>query len=182
MTLRCTDHLIQEHRMILRAIYVLKAMAERARDLKLPDPGDVAWLLGFFKGFADEHHQVKEEAIFFPALKKTALGKTAGQLNHLVAEHEQERSIINGLQDAMRTRDFDAFAYFGGRFAEVLANHIYKEDHILFELAEKEIPAAMDAAVTEEMERFDRRIETEDYDDLFRSIVDLEWKYLRKAA
>ena len=65
MSLRCTDHLIQEHRLIVRAVYVIKTMADQAKQLKLPETEDVEAILGFFRHFADQHHQTKAERVFF---------------------------------------------------------------------------------------------------------------------
>src|SRR5262245_15781185 len=131
MSLRCTDHLIQEHRLILRCVYVLEAMAEQASTAKMPATEDVDKLLDFLKRFADDHHQGKEETVLFPCLRQASEGPISA-LQMMMFEHEQERSLVEGLEDALRTHRHEDFAYFGGRLAEILSNHIYKEDNILF--------------------------------------------------
>jgi hemerythrin-like domain-containing protein len=182
MALRCTDHLIQEHRLILRAVYVLKAMADQASELKMPSQQDVEKLIEFFRRFADDHHQAKEEAVLFPALRHSELSRTNGPLRHMMFEHEQERSLVGGLEDALRTRNHQDFAYYGRRMSTILSNHIFKEDHILFDLVEKAITKDADEKLIEEMVHFDEPFRLGCYDDLVRTVNELEWKYLGKAA
>src|SRR5690349_18890518 len=123
MPLTCTDHLIQEHRLILRAVYVLEAMADQAHSGNMPADDDVAKLLDFLKRFADDHHQGKEEAVLFPCLREAADGPS-NALRLMMFEHEQERSLVRGLEDALHTHKNEDFAYYGGRLAEILSTHI----------------------------------------------------------
>jgi hemerythrin-like domain-containing protein len=182
MALRCTDHLIQEHRLILRAIYVLTAMADQAADLKMPLSQDVETLLDFFRRFADDHHQGKEESVLFPALRASDLGRTNGPLTQMMFEHEQERSLVEGLEDALRSRKHADFAYYGRRMATVLCNHIFKEDHILFDLVEKAITKETDERLVKEMEHFDEALGSGRREELNRVVNQLEWRYLGRAA
>src|SRR5690242_6669891 len=182
MTLRCTDHLVREHRLILRAVYVIKAMADQAKQLKMPETQDVEALLDFFRHFADEHHQTKEETILFPGLRANDAGKSANALRQMIFEHEQERSLIQALEEAMHTRNHQDFSYFANRMAEVLSNHIYKEDHILFSLAEAAISQDADAGLVREMVEFDGSLQPGVYKEWARTINRLEWIYLDKVA
>ena len=60
--------LMDEHRVIERAIAALAAYARAvARGSDLPR-SDLAGLVGFLKGYADEHHHGKEEDILFRAM------------------------------------------------------------------------------------------------------------------
>jgi hemerythrin-like domain-containing protein len=182
MTLRCTDHLIQEHRIILRAIFVLYAMADRAKESRMPDAEDIESLLNFFRRFADDHHQCKEETVLFPELRNTDAGKTKGPLGQMMFEHDQERSLVEGLENALRTKNAADFFYYGDRLAGVLSTHIYKEDNILFDLVEKTITKEADARLAQEMEKFDLSTQPGLVDGLKHEVTRLEWKYLGKAA
>jgi len=182
MKFNCTNHLSQEHKRILRAIYVLEAMAERARTGRIPEAGDVEKLLNFFKGFADEHHQGKEESVLFPAFNRASDAVTAAPLRHMMFEHEQERSLVSGLEDSLRTRRNTEFAYYAGRLADQLSNHIYKEENILFDLVERTISPETDGVLTLEMIACDEALTSGKYDAFVQIVNDLEWKYLGKAA
>jgi len=182
MSLSCTDHLIQEHRLILRAVFVVEAMAAQARHFQLPDPTDVELLLDFLRRFADEHHQTKEESILFPALRAAGTHQPPGAVRQMIFEHEQERSLIQGLQDALRTRNHGNFVYFGYRMADLLSSHIYKEDNILFDLAEHAIDGDTDTVLIEKMCDFDRTLATGRYDSWVAMVNELERKYLKKVV
>ncbi len=180
--MRCTAHLIQEHRIILRAVFVLFAMADRAKEGAMPDANDVESLLNFFRRFGDEHHQGKEETVLFPALRNTDVGKTNGPLRQMMFEHDQERSLIEGLENALHTKHPDDFAYYSRRLADVLSNHIYKEDNILFDLVEKTITREDDGRLELDMEKVDRSMAPGLHDELVRDVTRLEWKYIGKVA
>jgi hemerythrin-like domain-containing protein len=182
MALKCVDSLIQEHRLILRAVYVLEAMADRAKNRQMPAEIDVDRLLLFFRRFADAHHQAKEECVLFPALRRKPDTPAEGALHRMMFEHEQERSLIEGLEDALRTRKDSDFSYYGRRLADILGNHIYKEDRILFALVERSITTDDDAVLADEMAAFDRDLQSGSHEEMHRLVTDLERKYLGRAA
>ena len=70
--MKCTDLLIQEHKIILRALDVLDHMATRVENSQLVAFEDVETLLRFLRGFADDHHQAQEESALFPELMRTS--------------------------------------------------------------------------------------------------------------
>jgi hemerythrin-like domain-containing protein len=59
---------------------------------------------------------------------------------------------------------------------DLIRNHIYKEDNILFDIVDRSISDEQDAKVVAEFSNF--QINPSVLADLRR----LEWKYLRKAA
>src|SRR5689334_22300237 len=101
--MKCTDLLIQDHKIILRGLEVLQAMSEREQRSDPVAAEDVEMLLRFLRAFADDHHQNKEESAFFPALPVTC-AIDYPSVRHMVFEHNQERSLVEGLEDALRTK------------------------------------------------------------------------------
>ena len=180
MARRCIDHLIQEHKLILRAVYVLEAMAADASEARLPESSDVEKLLTFLRQFADDHHQGKEEAVLFPAVRITA-GIPAGPLQHMMFEHAQELTMVEGLESALRTQDCTDFAHCGARLAQTLSNHIYKEDNILFFQIEQRIDDDADSKIVDEMLAMDERFGATRRLEMTQIVTYLEWKYLSKA-
>jgi len=182
MTLHSTENLMSEHKLMLRAIYVLKAMADRIEEKKEVRPEDVEKLLDFLKKFGDEHHQCKEESILFPALRKVRSGTIDPALHQLMFEHEQERSLVEGLQDALRTKKGSDFVLFANQLAEILDDHIYREDHVLFNLVDRVINPEEDLRLEFEMTEFDNGVRPQVQRELIHSLNQLEQKYLGKAA
>lgn len=179
--MQCTRKLSEDHRVIHRAVEVLKEMAaraERERDIR---PDDVKDLLEFFRCFADDLHQMKEESVLFPVLLKTTERKQTGPVHAMVFEHDQERSLVEGLEDALYTTNLPDFVYYAKRMAEILTNHMHKEEHLLFELVEKTLTDEEDRSVSEGFRKCDEEKEIV-LQNHFARLRELEWRYLGKAA
>lgn len=173
--MKCTDLLSQEHKVILRALDVLDEMAERVEDDQPVDAGDVETLLRFLRTFADDLHQNKEESALFPELLRTSAA-TQPALRHMLFEHDQERSLVEGLEDSLRTKKGAEFSYFAGRLTDLLRNHIRKEDSILFDIVDRSLSTEQDERVTSGLNQF------EISSDLLADLRHLEWTYLRRVA
>ena len=173
--MKCTDLLIQDHKAILRALSVLEAMATHVENEQPLDDEDVETILRFLRAFADDHHQAKEESALFPELRSTCVAEEPS-VRQMLFEHDQERSLVEALEDALRTKKGPQFVLFASRFVGLIRNHIYKEDYILFPIVERNLSPEQDTKVVAEFEKF--YIDLGHLADLRR----LEWKYLRKAA
>jgi len=173
--MKCTDILIQDHKIILRALDVLDKMAARTEKGEPVEPVHVENLLRFLRTFADDHHQVKEESALFPELLQTSLANDA-RLRQMRFEHDQERSLVEGLEDSLRTKKGWDFVHFAKWLASLIRTHIHKEDNILFDLAERSFSTEQDEHVTAELNKFkvDRRI--------LADLDALETIYIRQVA
>jgi hemerythrin-like domain-containing protein len=173
--MKCTNLLIQDHRIILRALEVLQAMAERTEKGEAVGAEDVGTLLRFLRAFADDHHQGKEESALFPELSRTC-AIDYPSVRQMVFEHNQERSLVEGLEDALHTKKGLEFVYFANRLIEFLSDHIEKEEDVMFVIAERWLSVEQDERTTSELAKF--QVDPELLADLRR----LESTYLRPAA
>ena len=177
--MKCTDLLFQDHIIILRALDILERMAANMEKGDPVDPVDIKDVLRFLRVFGDEHHQAKEESVLFPVLLSVARLQHA-PLRHMLFEHDQERSLIEGLEDALKTKKGPDFLHYASRLSELLRNHIDKENNILFDIVEKALSKEQHDQVAVEFEKFDFGWENRQVlnDNLHR----LEQKYLGIAA
>src|SRR5439155_24790372 len=175
MKCKCTDLLTQDHKVILRCLDVLGQMSVRTEKGVDVHPDDVEAGLQFLRCFADDYHQTKEESALFPVLLQSAAGQS-GPVSHMLFEHDQERSLVEGLEDALRTKKGIDFVYYANRLEALLRNHIQKEDNILFEIVERSLSTEQDEKVVSEFEKFPIKQE------LFAALRNLEWKYMTKSA
>jgi hemerythrin-like domain-containing protein len=173
--MRCVDLLLQDHRIILRALDVLDQMAGRVQNGRTVEKEDVVAIVRFLRVFADTHHQTKEESAFFPELMRTSAANN-GPLRQMVFEHDQERSLVEGLEEALYTKKGAEFVHFANRLASLLRAHIDKEDKVLFKIAETSLSAEQDESISTELNKF--RVNAEVLADLSR----LEWEYLGRGA
>jgi hemerythrin-like domain-containing protein len=179
--MKSTKFLMQEHKLILRALDVLDNMAVWAEKNGALDEVDIGNILDFLRWFADAHHQVKEDAILFPALKRAAATQER-PVEHMMLEHEQERVLIEQIEAAVRTARMPEFLSCVSKLSSALRNHIHKEDDILFEFTKKALKPAVDDAVAAQLEKFDTNLDKEILSDKISRLRSLEWKYLRRTS
>ena len=173
--MKCTDLLTQEHKTILRALDVLDQMGARMEQDLPVDAEDVETLLRFLQRFGDDLHQAKEESALFPELMRTSAASQPA-LRQMLFEHDRERSLVEGLQDSLRTKKGKQFAELAARLCDLLRNHIRKEDHILFDIVEHSLSPEQDERVAAEFNQFQISL------DFLADLRRLEWTYLRRVA
>jgi hemerythrin-like domain-containing protein len=179
--MKSTKFLMQEHKFILRALDVVDNMAAWAQKNGAVDEADIGDILDFLRWFADAHHQVKEDTILFPALKRAA--STQGRaVEHMMLEHEQERALIEQIETAVRLAKIPEFIGYTNKLSSTLRNHIYKEDDILFEFTKAALNPEVDDSVAGELENFDTSFDKEILSEKISRLRALEWKYLRRTS
>ena len=177
--MKCTDLLTQDHKFILRSLDVLDAIAAKVEKSEQVDTTDIESLLHFLRVFGDDHHQTKEESALFPVLMLTKKDQH-GPVNHMQFEHDQERSLVGGIAEALKTKKGPDFVHFANRLCALLRNHIYKEEHILFEIVEGALSLEQDEQVAGEFQKFD--LAARNRQELLDSLRRLESNYMGKAA
>ena len=173
--MKCTDLLVEEHKIILRALDILDHMAARIENDQPVDAEDVDALLRFLRVFADDQHQAKEESALFPELLNSSAANPSA-LRHMVFEHNQERSLVEGLEEFLRTKHGSDFAQFARRLTALIRTHIHKENELLFPIAERCLSLEKDDRVTAELKKFASA------DSFLSDLHRLEWTYLRRVA
>jgi hemerythrin-like domain-containing protein len=177
--MKATNFLIQEHKLILRALDVLDAMSSLIEEARVVEQPDVDKILDFLRWFGDSHHQAKEEVILFPALKKASASQSR-PIEHMTLEHSQERAMVEDLETALRLSKLPEFVSSARQLSSTLRNHIYKEDRILFEKVDAVLSPEEDEAVYEKLTRFDSALDMRVLEDKLNDLRALEWRYLSK--
>jgi hemerythrin-like domain-containing protein len=179
--MKCTELLDKDHRIILRAVDVLEQMADEVKKGQSVDARDVESIVRFLKEFEDEYHQTKEESALFPILLKNS-GAQQAKLGQMLFEHDQERSLVEGLEEALKTQHGPDFVHFATRLITLLRAHIYKEELALFGLIENTLSDQQDRCVVAEFSRFDEQLESCSGNDLLKRLHILEDKYVRRRT
>jgi hemerythrin-like domain-containing protein len=180
MNKKATQFLIQEHKLILRALDVLDNIAGSVQKNGRVEEPDVENMLEFLRWFADAHHQAKEETILFPALKSAAVSQQR-PVEHMMLEHNQERALIEEMEKNLRLSKLPDFVDSASRLSSTLRTHIYKEDLILFEAVDAALTDREDETVVEQLNRFDTPLDKQILSEKLQVLRSLEWKYLRKS-
>lgn len=157
--MEATQILMDEHRVIERVIAAVENMAARMQAGEEGQPEFFLQTADFIKGFADGCHHRKEEGVLFPRMLENGLPTQGGPVQMMLDEHEQGRFYTRSMRAAAQAWQNGERA---GRtaalenalgYAALLKEHIYKEEHILFQMADRVIPLEQQAQVTEDFER-----------------------------
>ena len=152
-TTQPTDILKAEHRVIEQVLSCLEKLAEASlQEGKLP--GQAARdTINFFRDFADRCHHGKEESHLFPLLESKGFSREHGPTGVMLDEHRQGREHIRVMDGALAAasagdpgalQDFVAHAR---AYAELLRQHIHKEDECLFPMANQALSNAEQQAL-----------------------------------
>lgn len=123
------DTLINEHKYIKELIYVLKYISTKDNFLEKYQ-SDITSISNYLSLYADKFHHQKEEDLLFSLFRKKEI------VEAMFEEHELGRSLRKAIVES--TNDTDAKNYID-QFCEMLENHIYKEDNVLFPYLDKQL-------------------------------------------
>ena len=157
--MKATDVLMAEHEVILRVISALEKAADRLEQGAAIRPAFFADSARFIKGFADGCHHKKEEGVLFEAMEAHGMPGQAGPIGVMLVEHARGRIFTRDMADAARrweAGDQSACAEIiknARGYAELLRQHIAKENGMLFPMADQVIPPSEQAWVYEDFER-----------------------------
>jgi hemerythrin-like domain-containing protein len=130
---------------------VAEKAAQRLAAGKEVSPQVFTDTVDFLRNFADKCHHGKEENQLFPAMEKAGIPRQGGPIGVMLVEHDQGRAFIRSMDEAgQRYASGDAaarapLAAAVRGYVELLRGHIYKEDTILFPMADSVLPASEQA-------------------------------------
>lgn len=131
--------LMEEHQLILRGLQVGRRMAARLRGDGEVAAEDVAALADFLSEYADHHHHAKEEDVLFPWMVAQGFPADSGPLACMTHEHVLGRKLRQQIADGAPGLPGTApqVAHALEAFADLLQDHIAKEDQVLYPMAER---------------------------------------------
>jgi hemerythrin-like domain-containing protein len=142
-----TKNLENDHVHILKLIDVMESIAEK----QTADINHIKEIVFIIKNFADGLHHAKEENIFFPMLATKGFSTQQGPVAVMLMEHTEGRNYVKGISDNISKYENgdnsalkEIFRNMQG-YAELLRNHISKENNILFRMADKVLSEAEQA-------------------------------------
>jgi hemerythrin-like domain-containing protein len=156
---KATEVLRKEHDAILKMIEATETTAERlSRGEKVPDsiPADI---VEFFQLFADRCHHGKEEEVLFPRLVEKGMPKQGGPVGVMLHEHEMGRELIRQMRQAGddyrsgKAGAASSWAQAARSYANLLREHISKENEVLFVMAERMLDESEQKELAEAFER-----------------------------
>jgi hemerythrin-like domain-containing protein len=134
-----TKNLEDDHVHVLKLTDVMVAITRSEN----PDIEHISSIIDIIKNFADGLHHAKEENLFFPALALKGFSAQQGPVAVMLHEHAEGRSYVKGITENLelyskgdKSAKVGMYQNMRG-YAELLVNHIGKENNILFRMADK---------------------------------------------
>jgi len=137
---------------------------ERAFSNGAPDPAMVRELLRYFVEYVDGCHNKKEENHLFPLIEERGMPREGGPLAVMLQEHETSKGLLERLKPlASSYSDGDAGVLDELRtvyleYINLLKQHFWKENDILYPMAERVLSAEDGANVVRGIEQTEQAV------------------------
>jgi len=158
------QELKHDHRVIQEVVAGMSAVADLLDAGKQVDPSILGDLVQFLSVFADHCHHAKEEQHLFPLLATKTDATNKRELQRLEQEHRSATQLVQELAKAsgayienplvMRYRVVALLR----RLVELYPAHIWKEDYLLFPLAQQNLSEAEQEDMAEKFEDVEREV------------------------
>jgi DUF438 domain-containing protein len=160
-SLTWTEILMKDHELTERVFAAAeKAFAEPAD----PTPGLVANLREYLVTYVDRCHNKKEEVALFPRLAQRGVPAESGPVAVMLGEHAQARELVEridaaakGYVDGDRSR-LGALKEAFGAYAALNKQHYWKENDILYPLANRIFSPEDGAEILDEIDEIEQEL------------------------
>lgn len=134
-----TQNLENDHVQILRLIEVMERVTESAN----PNAEHLELIVKIICEFADGLHHAKEEQLLFPLMVQKGFSNETGPVAVMLHDHMEGRNFVKGMMENIsqfkqgETASLKAVYNNMYGYADLLKNHIAKENNVLFRMADK---------------------------------------------
>jgi hemerythrin-like domain-containing protein len=155
------ENLKTEHEDILLMLDVLERMSEKISSGESVQIDHLKDVLKFLQVFADKCHHGKEENYLFTAMLESGVPEKGGPLSVMLSEHNRGRRFVEemkSLLDSYEKGDSGSLMVLATpllQYVELQLSHIWKENNLLYPLAEEVLPGDKLSALEGQFERFE---------------------------
>lgn len=132
-----TTTLSDEHKNILKVIEAVSKQCEEIDLGKEIDKNFFVKAIDFIINYADKYHHTKEEDILFAELNKDGVLQHCNPIGQMLHEHDLARGLVKRLSEAIEKGDKAEIVKNARDYCELLEEHIFKEDNILYPMADE---------------------------------------------
>ncbi len=134
--MKALDNLKQDHLAVERVLDLFDEAGNRVRTGRPVPSGFERWAVESLCHFCGHCHRLKEENALFPLLRVRGMPGEAGPLGVILAEHKQGQIYLRRMMDDAVRRDHVGFALLAEEYAQWLRRHMFKENYVIFQMAE----------------------------------------------
>lgn len=172
------EDLKSEHAGILLMLDVLEKMSEKIVAGKSVPADHLKQVIDFFQVFADKCHHGKEERLLFGEMEAAGVPKEGGPLSVMLSEHGRGRQFIGEMKNLLNSYEkgepgaLVVFTTPALQYVSLLRSHIWKENNVLFPMAEKVVPAAKLEMIGEQFDRFEKEVMGQGTHEAFHEMIE----------
>lgn len=170
-----SGRLMKEHELILRyATFVEWSMDAWEQESGTDDRhfANLAQVLDFIRTYADAWHHAKEEDILFRHLAEPGVLQHCNPLPVMLDEHDEGRQYVAQVAQAIQARSKPQAISNIRAWARLLTNHIYKEDNVLYVMAEEGLSAQAKARICAAYQQANERLGGDDLDRRYQALLE----------
>jgi hemerythrin-like domain-containing protein len=161
MPLNITQSLSDEHELILNYanhlenILISSNKTATDADFWSKSKFDLEFILEFIRDYSDHLHHAKEEGILFEYMSRPEFEAHCNPVPQMFHEHEVGRELTRSFAKALQDQDLKLVQESGFAWIELIRGHIFKEDNILYPLAEDGLSESDKAVILKLYEKAD---------------------------
>lgn len=131
-----------------------------------PTRDQIAALVRYFSEFIDNIHHGKEEHLLFRTMCEHGFSRDQGPIGVMLYEHGEGRAHIEALarlasqQTSLSDEDVGNFFQHAHAYINLMRQHIYKENNILYPMAQKILPSDVMETITQQSGEFQKQHHT----------------------
>lgn len=165
-----TQLLSDEHQNILK---VIDALLNECNDLEKGKALNIAFFekaIDFIKNYADKFHHAKEEDILFKAMLEELENLHCNPIPVMLHEHETGRGFVKGMEEGLKENNIKQVIENASGYCYLLQEHIYKEDNILYPMAEQALDDKQKDTINKKYNDIEKKLKkTLDIDSIISS-------------
>jgi hemerythrin-like domain-containing protein len=132
-----TQILSDEHQTILKVIDAALKECTEIENGKALEIEFFQKTIDFIKNYADKFHHAKEEDILFKAMLENIENLHCNPIPVMLHEHDEGREFVKGMEQGISESNTEKLIENARGYCMLLQNHIYKEDNVLYPMAEE---------------------------------------------
>jgi len=132
-----TAVLSEEHQNILRVIDTMLDECQKIRNGKKLEILFFEKAIDFIKNYADKYHHAKEEDILFLAMLENSEVMHCNPIPVMLSEHDSGRNYVKKMEKGLNENNPQLVVEGAIQYGQLLQQHIYKEDNVLYPMAEE---------------------------------------------
>lgn len=147
--------LAKEHENILKLIENLSKERDNLEKSKKIEKEFFIKAIEFIRNYADKFHHAKEEDILFKELCKPTSELHCNPVEQMLHEHSLGRDFVKGMEEGLNENNKEKLIENARSYCQLLKEHIFKEDNILYPMAENALSSETKKKMIEKFKKIE---------------------------